>query len=498
VQGQAVELLGRGGDSDETPAIAAYEWTLDGSASPFATSAGATLPTTNLSPGRHTIAYRVRDTEGEFSDPQTISVDISPSGPQQTQTWTFLLYLDGDNANTALFLNRNTPLGVLYRLEHTPPVSNVRVVALYDGDFPGGGDTFRYIQQADGHFSQESLGELNMGDPQTLVDFVRWGKQQAPADNYYLSIADHANSIDGIAWDFTSARTEHLTNAELRQALGTITENGTQPIDVLHFDGCLMGLVENAYQMGGLARYLIVSENLGWSAFAYEAYRAAVGKQMDAKTFAISVADRYAQQVGAFDLPYTISALDLTKLDDLTLKTDALAGELLRYALASAANRSTLAALRSQVQKFDSNGSFTITNEDEYVDLDHWAALVQSGVNDSAVQSAATALRGAIPGLVIREHHLSGLLSDSNGSSNTVNLDNARGIGIYYPPQASVKTYQTYARGDLTFSVETRWVNFLAAGLAALPFDPSEPVPNPIAPLPLTGVQRVYLSRIQR
>jgi hypothetical protein len=88
------------------------------------------------------------------------------------------------------------------RLEvvESPPNPNVHVVALYDGDRPGGNDSFRYMMQPDGQFTQEALGEVNMGDPQTLIDFVRWGKQQAPSDHYYLAIADHANALDGIAW----------------------------------------------------------------------------------------------------------------------------------------------------------------------------------------------------------------------------------------------------------------------------------------------------------
>jgi len=92
---QPVELHGMGGDSDTTPEIAAYEWTLDGSATPFATTPAATL--SNLSVGTHTISFRVRDTEGEYSVPQTVSVTVSRA-PQQAQTWTFLLYLAGDNS----------------------------------------------------------------------------------------------------------------------------------------------------------------------------------------------------------------------------------------------------------------------------------------------------------------------------------------------------------------------------------------------------------------
>jgi hypothetical protein len=488
IQGQPVELLGMGSDSDETPEIATYEWTLDNNPTPFATTPAVSLPTTGLALGRHIVTFRVRDTESQYSDPQTVSIDVSTA--QQPENWTFLLYLDGDNSLIAPFLDRNTPLGALYRLEHSLPNPNVTVLALYDGDLPGGGDTFRYRFLPNGQLSQEALGEVNMGDPQTLIDFVRWGKQQAPAAHYYLAIADHANALDGIAWDFTTARSERLTNSEIRQALVTITENGAQPIDIVHFDGCLMGLIENAYQVRNLARYLVASENLGWSAFAYEVYRTAVRDTTSPAALASVIADRYAARVGEAQYPYTIAALDLGQLNRVVLKTDALAGELVRYALASAANRATLLNLRAQVQKFDSSANLAITNEDEYVDLDDWARLVQSGVSDGGVKTAATALRSILPAFIIREHHASGSVYGVE-----VNLNRAQGVGIYYPPRASVTTYQTY-RNELTFAVDTRWDEYLAAGLAALPFDPSEPPPNPVPPLPLG--RRVLLPIVRR
>jgi sugar lactone lactonase YvrE len=491
--GQAVILHGRGGDSDATPAIAAYEWTLDGSVTPFATTANPTLATATLTPGAHTIRLRVRDTEGEWSDRQSVSISVS--GPQST-AWTFLLYLDGDNADIATFLSRDSDFGALHRLEQTARNPNVRVVALYDGPRAGGGDSFYYVQQPDGTFGQQSVNaanEVNMGDPGTLIDFVRWGMQQAPAQHYYLALADHANGLAGIAWDYTSDPDgdERLDNAELRLALDAITGSGAHPLDVLHLDGCLMGLLESAYQLRGQARYLISSENLAWGAFSYERYRAAIGPQTSALELARTITDRYAERVGEDGNPYTIAALDLSQVDTVATRTDVLASELLRYSLASAANRTTLATLRAQAQAFDSTGDYTIAANDEYIDLEHWAAQVQSRVPDTAVQSAAAALRTSLPALVVREQHLTGSIE-----GQLVNLDQAHGMAIYYPRQQSMSTYEQYVRGGLTFPTDTRWDEFLAAALAPLPLGPGGAGPGPVAPLPLRV--KVYLPITRR
>ena len=491
VKGQSVTLVGVG-TAEHPRTISAYEWRLDGSPTPFATSASASLSTANLSLGRHTVTFRVRDSAGVFSASQSLGIDVVSPTPATRASWTFLLYLAGDN-DGASFLNAATSLGALYRLIRSGPNPNVTVVALFDGFRAGGGDTTRFVLRPDGTSSQESLGEVNMGDPQTLAAFAQWGMQQFPADHYYLSLADHANALDGIAWDYTSGLNEHLTNTELRQALVAITESGAHPLDVLHLDGCLMGLLEIAYQVRGQARYLVASEHLAWSAFAYDSYRAAVGPNTSAVTLATAVADQYAQQVSGLRLPYTVSVLDLGQVDQVERATDALAQELLRYALAQSANRTTLAGLREQVQTFDANGDLQLTTTDDYVDLADWVRLVEGGVNDAGVRQAAGRVRQALRPFVVRERHASGA-----HRGNVIELERAGGVGIYYPWQPSARVYQDYVRGGLTFPTDTWWDEYLAAGLSVRTLDVTVPHAMPVAPLPLKPFHHVLLPVVRR
>lgn len=488
-QGEPITLYGMASDSDMTPQIAALEWYLDNAATPFARGSPATLATARLTPGRHTITLLARDEEGEISDPQSITVTVSEVTPQDRH-WTFLLYLDGDAPNLAPYLNLNSPLGALYRLERAGSRPHVTVAALYDG--PRDGDTRRYLLRPDGELI-ESLPpqtEVNMGDPQTLVEFARWGLAQAPADYTYLALANHANALDGIAWDTTSGRNERLTPEEIRQALTEITAGGGAPIDVLHLDGCLMGLIEPAYQARGLARYLVVSENLGWSAFAYERYRAAAGPQISPADLAAAIVDRYAGIVGAGGYPYTISALDLSGLDQVSTTIDQLAGALISYALAAPEHSAQLNQIRIAAQKLDSGANFRLSAEDEYLDLDHWAELVGSRIDDSRVETAASALRASLDRLILRNATASGSLSRLTGDpDDRYDLPAARGLGIYYPPRASVKTYQIYVRGGFNFVDDIGWDEFLAIGLAPLPFGDDPAVPRPVEPLPLPTPQ---------
>lgn len=494
--GSTVTLYGIGGVSESSRNIAAYIWTLDGTT--IATSPDATLSTSGLSPGTHTIGFYVRDSAGQASDLQSVTLNIvgedttTGAGPQ---SWTFMLYLAADNTGTASYLDANSQLGALHRLLNATPNTRVNVAALFDADVPGGGDTVRYLLRPNMPPIIEPQPETNMGDPQTLIDFVQWAQTQAPADATYLAIADHGNALDGTSWDFTSSpdKNERLTPPELLVALAQITDGGARPIDVLHLDSCLMGLVETAYQLRGQARYLVASESLAWSAFAYDQYLGLVSAGTTPKQLATSIVDRYAKLVGEQELPYTIAAIDLAQIPSLTDALNSVASELLRYAQAGQANLTTLASVRQQTQLLDSSGDGKLAADDEYIDLNDWLTNTLAIIPDTQVQQAATAARTALKAAIIAEHHASGTIKGT-----FVNLDNASGLGIYYPPAPGARTYQTY-RINMSFAEATLWDELLQAGLAAL--QPTEDAgPNPVAPLPFalrTGIQ-IFLPIVQK
>ena len=54
----------------------------------------------------------------------------------------------------------------------------------------------------------EDLGELNMGDPQTLYDFIYWSMTNYPADKYFLILWDH-----GSGWHKSGNSTMNLISS---------------------------------------------------------------------------------------------------------------------------------------------------------------------------------------------------------------------------------------------------------------------------------------------
>ena len=414
-------------------------------------------------------------------------------------TWTFMLYLDGDTRLLDNGLVYASLGDAIQRLENNPN-ARVRIVALIDG--PGNLDTFRVTFTPQAQY--QTLGEKRMDDPVTLSEFVQQARQEFPADHYYLAIADHANGIQGIAWDTTTASnsTALLTPGKLRQALNTITNNGTQPLDVVHFDGCSFGMLEDAAMTRGFARYVVASENIGWGVFAYDRYRAAIGSTTTPADFARSITESYAQAVGQY--PYTISAMDMSRFDTVLSGLNHFADQLTTFANRTQANRDVLVSLRTQSQKFDSGGLpyLEINNDDVYIDLVDFAARAKQQVTSDNVPAAADELIAAINGnqpFVVAETHRSGTFY--LGESYSWTLDGAHGVSIYYPPRSAGTAFGDYISG-VTFPEFTslnRWKNYLQAG--APPLAPGDPLPNevlePLAPLPLPS-HNVYLPMIFR
>jgi len=403
-----------------------------------------------------------------------------------------LLYLAGDTGR----IDGGTVFGelrkALRRLESNPN-PDVNVVALLDG--PNDLDSYRVTFTP--QLRDTPLGEVPMDDPLTLVNFVKQAQADFPAEHYYLVIADHANGVQGIAWDTTTApnKTALLTPAKLEQALQQISNDGADPIDVVHFDGCSFGLLENVAMMHNYADYLVLSQNIGWSVFGYDQYRATLTATTTPREFALAVAQGYGQTVASKELPYTISAIDPSQTGAAIIALNGLADALRNYIGNDVAKRTAIENVRSQSQKFDSTRPLLeITNDDWYVDLVDFATKLQAQALDPQISATASALiaalqTGSTP-LVLYEAHLTASI-DQTSTENCVGdhiwqLDNAHGISIYYPPRGGGGQFTRYTNGDTFayFNSQSQWDEFLQGGIP--PLAPGEPPPDdmmiPLAP----------------
>ncbi len=429
------------------------------------------------------------------------------SAPSNTVTATtadctlflFILYLNGDND---LYRYIAHSLRALERATANP---NVKIVVLVDGD--QNGDTQRLVFEATS-VQREPLGELNMGSQRTLQELVQWAREHYPAQYSYLALAGHGNGLVGIGPDRNSGN-DVLEPWEISQALQAATNNGQRKIDIVHYDACSMALFEHAYELRNYARYMIASQYLAWSVFAYQNYAeqvtlqsvpmlvgfdevfAEVSAESTPRSLATQIAERYFGHVALTGSPRTISVLDLGQVESVRQALDQLL-TLLQNNLQSI--KTDLQRARQNVQKLDSREPlYKITQEDEYIDLVHWASLVQSIPNSSINAAAQQVLDRVRNRLVVVSRRESG-----NINNLPIDLSNANGVSIYFPLSSGGNTFQSYISHRLfQFTSNSQWDDFLNNYFTVTALPIINPEPAGLLPL-LRPKDMVYVPLVVR
>jgi len=506
-----IYLEGRGGDGDGSDTIIAHRWTHDGAI--ISTQRAFSLTADLLPLGTQLLKYDVQDDEGNWSQKITQQIYVrdqvgSTGGLGQAATWTLLIYAAGDNDLAPWLGNDPFRKGMLYRLQRAGQQDRVQVAVLYDGD--GEDDTYRYRLDSQGQLREEAVDEADMGSAADLQRFVEWGYENFESDYYALHIASHANGIIGIALDehvpdANNATSSFLTPFELRSGLQAATGSGSRRLEVIHFDGCSFGLLENAALVDGLAHYVVASPNTALGYFTYDTYRQLAANSATPQDYAKSIAQHYAELTTEEGMAHTISVFNMKYFDEVRLAVGDLGSQLLAYARSNIAELSRqLAQLRESVQKYDSGGitEFDIDAEDEYVDLGAWAAAISTHLaHENELAAASRQVTASLARFVHYEHHGSGLIRDQQAELYNISLEDSHGIGIYYPKSttsASSSAYRDYQENKLFHITKGwGWTNFLAFGIPDLgPTDP--PLMDLLTPSFPTTNSYSYLPLIMR
>lgn len=404
--------------------------------------------------------------------PEPNKEETAPPAPRDT--WTAMLYLDGDTNLCGVYP------GLVARIEaqlrpKIGPDGFLKIVALLDRApiYCQGDDTAtRYYIQPDGQYTDDvnrwAMGEINMGDPATLQNFIEWAMHNYPADHYYLAIDDHGAGITGIAWDDTnrdaSNKKDRLTNTELYSVLKTVTRNGQRKIDLLAYEACLMGSFESAYDARSFADTLFFFPTVSYTTNnSYPAYFSAAGftSTTTSRVFGEIVFDTYYANVA--HNAYAMTLVETAQITRVHTALNAWADALIAQ-LPGSREQMTLA--RQQTQKFDSNSDKKLTDDDYYLDL--WDLADKLAVQGIAAQEA-TALKDAIEAAVVRT---------AQRSLDELDYRHNHGLTIFWP-QVPGGWYQPYRAGQIYTATRTgRWDEFLEAyftGITArdgLPVDP--------------------------
>ncbi len=356
-----------------------------------------------------------------------------------TANWTFIAYLDADCNLGMMAMN------VLAAMAGAGSTSNVNIIAMIDHSDPSSDynytlqeGTWVYYVYKEGlvWLSDYGCSELNMGDPDTLKNFINYAKQHFPAQHYALNTWDHGGGIFGVCWD-NSSNEDNLEYDEILQAL-----NESGGVDVLFYFSCLTGTFENFYTISSVANVAVASEE-------------AISALGDYYVFYMDFLENLTQNpsaspsqlggwiVDAYDQRYThsgktMAAVDLSKMGELYAALNETAKLLDIQTLDTTWKEKMLQAV-NDTEKYYNYSDYGL------VDLYDLMSQLASKINDQWLQTLTSNVKNNVTTSIIKEVH---------GASHL----NSHGIAIYHPNESS-SLYSYY--DNMSFASSIMWDEYL-------------------------------------
>ena len=359
------------------------------------------------------------------------------AAPTPKAKWTLMVYISGDN-NLEDYVVKDIEL----ELAPTGSSANVQVVALadrgpgYDTSY-GDWQTTKlfHVTQGMTAASENAVadwGEKNMGDRQTLIDFVTWTKTNYPADHYALVFWGH-----GWGWRPDVVMRDDTNNDTLDYTEEKAAIPALGFIDVVGYDGCNMSTIEIFNLWHGHATAVTGSqEYVGWEGLQYDLVleQLAANPTMTADQVAIA----FSQSASA-DKTWSAVAVDSRLNTLLTAVNDW-----------SVALKNGLARNRKQYdQAFTATRSFWQAPMDK--DLYDMAFEINNKVTDANIKTKSQAVMNAFSSVILHERHANSYAE-------------VHGITIYHISKATEKDeLYTYYRSSIDFALQTGWDEFLDA-----------------------------------
>ena len=298
--------------------------------------------------------------------------------------WTIMIYMAGDN---------NLAVDMAYAMEQikgiaTEKADSPNLFVYYDGNSPAIPTMYcdfsdprkpRYVRSCDvpnKRYPALAKHNENAADKRSILNFIDWCVNGVPvgsngqitygrrACKYALIFSGHSLGFQdiGLFKDETSGKA--LTMKDLYTALVGVTitkeefeevarkdgvedeeelasltkEQLGQPLDILGFDSCVMGMLEVGYQFSDVAKTMIASEgsvpSAGWT---YAKILGSLGREQNRDLDPCRVAELFVKEFIRSQDSYTVggvsvdmAAWDLSKFEALAQAFDALSEVLLR------------------------------------------------------------------------------------------------------------------------------------------------------------------------
>ena len=241
-------------------------------------------------------------------------------------SWAVYWYLCGSDLET----NYGCATADLSEMMEVQLSENVNVVietggaSVWQNDEMDPSKLQRWLYNSEGLQLLEEQDTANMGDAQTLYEFLDFANTNYPADHVAVTFWNHGGgSVSGAAFDELHDL-DSLDLSEMYQAFNEVwPANTADPaLELVGFDTCLMATVDVASVFQNFAKYLVASEEVepgnGW---LYSGWLGALAEDpsMDGAALGRAICDSYyegCEAVGTEDQT-TLSLTDLTRLTPL-------------------------------------------------------------------------------------------------------------------------------------------------------------------------------------
>ena len=290
----------------------------------------------------------------------------------------------------------------------------------------------RWLYNSEGLQLVDEQETTNMGDAQTLYDFLYFADANFPADKVAVTFWNHGGgSVNGAAFDEIHGL-DSLDLSEMYQAFDAVwpADAANPALELVGFDTCLMATVDVAAVFQNFAKYLVASEEVepgnGWLYSGWLSELAA-NPAMDGDDLGIAIASTYyagCEAVGTQDNT-TLSVTDLTKLTPLLEAYEAFGQQAFVAAAEDPGFFAQLGRAASQSENYGGN-----TKEQGYtnmVDLGHLARQtawmlpaaqdVTDALNECIVYKVGGIYRSEATGLSCY-YSYNGDINDFNGYIN--------------------------------------------------------------------------------
>ena len=441
-------------------------------------------------------------------------LEINYDSPEETTAdWTVMYYLCGD---LSFFID--DPLDTLENLTKIGATEGLNILVMKDSFEEGDTELILVNDTGGKEILNERFGwpdEVDTGNPNTLKLFCKLMMNAYPAKHYGLVIVAPGTA----GWQLRSLHDQHGSHGPswpvFGETLKDITDNGENKIDVIFIESCVLGMIENAYEIAPYVDYMITSEeHIPDGELCSKRYYEPL---WDLKNNTKMTPEEFANRgpynhnpvnFSFFEGPYasfyanispltkllnklpfpklhtvqmhtTCSAVNLTEINSLKTAVDDLASFLILYKDNENVHNAIKKA-RSEVRAYGKGlpkhwflssefiyfgRSFYFYQKfplemfayDCWIDLYNLVDLIKENIDNPELKDKCQSVMGK--------------LNDTITSNTKVSGDESHGLSIYFPQ--SKKMYNRYVYGpdipypyeDLRFSKNTMWDEFLKSYL---------------------------------